>query len=276
MPTPGTASQVKALVASSTSITKLPSHLVPSLPSAPYDTPGHYYPTSANGCSTTSQCVYGDTTSITTVVLYGDSHAQMWLPALAPVATLEKFRLVLVWHSACPYADLTTAWSVCRGFRSTAISEIQKIHPALVLLAEKVSNVVGPGGTTFTNAQWQKGVETTVTALTTTTTRVAVVGDLSQFDSSVPACLDAYATNVQKCAIFNPNPKYTQHFNAEKMAAAATNAAYVNTQPWLCTKRCSPVVGAMIVFSDQGHVAATYAEYLSGVWNTVITNLMAS
>lgn len=274
LPTPGSATTIAALVASSTSIIRLPNALDPTVNDAPFDTASIYYKSSAPGCSTTTQCVYGDESSSTTVVLYGDSHAQMWLPVLAPIATLDKFRLVLVWHPGCPVANVPFSWPVCRLFRIAAIAAIVKLKPALILTGNKTTSIVGPGGSRITNAQWQSGLEQTIRALQTKTTKVVVIGDVTQMDSLVPVCLSINPSKIQKCTVYNPNPKYTQRFKPEMAAAKATGATYVNPQSWLCNLKCSPVIGNMIVYSDQGHVTASYAEYLTNVWNAAIKNLV--
>jgi uncharacterized protein YejL (UPF0352 family) len=273
-PTPGTSAQVAQLVAASTSITTVPSNLVPSLSSANHDNVDTFYPKAANTCPTPLSCVFGDTSSPNLVVLYGDSHAQMWLPALIPVAQSDKFRLALVWHPGCPDTDVTTSWAVCSSFRTSAISAINASHPSLVLLGNKTTNVVGPRGTSITNAQWEKGLETTISHLSQSGTKVAVIGDITSFDASVPACIAAYPTHVQHCTVPNPNPKFTQRFSVESAAAKVEGVPYLNPQPWLCKTKCSPIVGNMVTYWDQGHVAATYAEFLTNLWANALKDVV--
>ncbi len=270
LPTPGTAAQVSSLVSKSLAIKTLPSNLVPSLSAASGDLPGLYYPTANSQCTTAIQCDFGDLAATTTVVLFGDSHAQMWLPALVPVATSLHFKLILIWRPGCPETDVSTT-PQCDTFRTQSITLIKSLKPALVLLANKTSDVVGPGFGPFTDAKWESGQKLTITQLASTTTKVAVIGDVSLHASPVPQCLAAYSTNVQKCTIKYPNPRFVQHFAAEKAAATSTKAGYIATEPWLCQKNeCSPVIGNMVVYFDAGHVASTYAEYLSGVWQTAV------
>jgi hypothetical protein len=274
LPTPGSATTVAALVAASPKITKLPSVTVPPLSQAASDDTPSYYTMPAAGCASTSECVYGDTSSPTSLVLYGDSHAMMWLPALAPIALADKFKLVLLWHPGCPVADVPFSWSACKGYRTTALAEIKKLAPFAVLAGNRTTDIVGPGGTKITNAQWEAGMKATIVALESKVTKVALIGDISQMDSPVPGCLSINPTKIQKCAVYNPNPKYTNRFAPEKDAAKALKVLYVNPQPWLCAKTCSPVVGNMIVYSDQGHVTATYAEYLTTVWASALKSFL--
>ncbi len=276
LPTPGTPSQVAALVAASTSIKTLPSDLVPSLASASLDSANLYYPETKHDCLSIKQCVYGDLKSSTVVVLWGDSHAQMWLPALDPLATKMKFKLILLWHSSCPTADVTTPWEICTVFRRSAMAAIAKLHPTMVLMSNKTTNVVGPSGKRISAATWQTGVETTINALKTKVTKIVVVGDIGQFNLEVPECLATYSSEIQKCSVPDPNPNFTQEFAAEKTAAAATGASYVDTHQWLCPTRCSPLIGNMVVYWDQGHLTATYAEYLENVWDITLTKLLSS
>jgi hypothetical protein len=270
LPTPGTAGQDAALVKAATSIKDLPSNLIPALSAAPTDDADSYYPSSdigGKGCGGVT-CVYGDLSSSTTVVLWGDSHAQMWLPALAPDATQLKVKLVLIWHSGCSVEDFAMANATCDTYRTQDIALIKTLKPAMVILSQKVTQITGPNGKVYTNVQWTSDLEVTIRALQSSTTTVVVAGDTNQFDSAVPSCLSIHPTNVQRCTIFNPNPKFTQHFKAEATAATATHADYVNPTPWMCTTKCSAVVGTMVVASDTGHLTATFAEYLSGLWLT--------
>jgi hypothetical protein len=275
LPKPGTPAQVAAKVLASTSIKVLPSTTVPSLTDALADKPGLYYPTANKDCVTATQCVFGNTTSSKTIVLWGDSHAQMWLPALVPVATSLSMRVVLIWHTGCPVVALSNTSALCISVRSSSIALIKSLHPALVLLANRNAKVYTTSNTGFTNTQWQNGMEATIKALSSSTTKVAVIQDITIFNAWVPNCLAAYPTRVQSCSVADPNPKYNNHQAAEKAAAIATKAGYIATKPWLCPTVCSPIIGNMIVDFDADHVTATYAEYLANVWLNAVKKVLA-
>jgi hypothetical protein len=283
LPTPGTAAQVAALVAASPSIEKLPSNLVPSLADAAQDRTQEYYGVAGRECDGVTKCVFAATKSTTTIVLFGDSHAQMWLPALVPVAVRAHDRLVLVWRPGCPAATVSV-WEAsthsidtnCNSFRTSMIAQIRKLAPAVVLIADRTSDIPGANNVLTTDAAWQAGEETTIASLKTKTTKVAVLGDIVAFTTTLPNCLAAYPTTVQKCSAPNPNPKTHEHFAAERTAATAENVPYFNPQPWMCTsKTCSAVIGHMVAYYDDLHVTATYAEYLSGVWGSALKSLLA-
>lgn len=281
LPAPGSAAQVAALVAASSSIKVLPSNLVPPLSQVPTDDPGTYYGSAGRTCAGVTKCVWGDKTSKELVVLYGDSHAEMWLPAIVPVATEHHFRLSLVWMSGCPAATVSV-WDAsthsinkaCNTFRKKMLAQIKAADPVLVLTADRTSDIPGAGNKLISDAVWKAGLETTISELKDSKTSVAVVGDVTAFSTGLPGCLASDPTDIQSCSVPNPNPKTHQHFAAEQAAASAEHVSYLNPQPWLCTTVCSPVIGNMAAYWDDFHVTSTYAEYLSVVWGSTLVPLL--
>ena len=55
------------------------------------------------------ECVYGNPSSKTTVVLFGDSHVMQWFPALNELAKERNWRLVGLTKAACPPAEVHIA-----------------------------------------------------------------------------------------------------------------------------------------------------------------------
>jgi hypothetical protein len=271
LPTPGTAAQVSALVAASVRIQRLPTNLVPSVAQATSDNPGTYYPATRYGCTTLTGCVFGDVASKSVVVLLGDSHAQMWLPSLIPLAAARHLRLVLLWKSACPAADVVVWNSVidapyadCTSWRAAQLRAIHQLAPAVVLLADRTTSIFNSHDQLTTDAAWQAGLEETITAVSGKRTKVGVIGDITPFSALLPECLASYPSRVQNCSQRSRNPSLTGHFAAERAAAAARHVPYVDPTPLLCTSTtCSPVIGNMIAYFDSLHVSTTYAAYLS-------------
>jgi SGNH domain-containing protein len=279
-PKPGSASQVASLVAASSSIERLPSGLLPPLKAVGADGASYFYPAARFSCTTATQCVFGDVTSTRTVVLFGDSHAHMWLPAIAPDAAAARMRLVLLWRPGCP-ADDVSVWDVatasvnerCNVFRAKAISEIQRLHPAVVLMASRTSDVPVAGNPSMVDATWQAGAEATVDALKSASTKVAIIQDITVFTAELPHCLWLHADAVQMCSAPSPNPRTRQRFADEQAAATSAGATYLLTQQWLCTTDCSPVIGKMVAYLDSEHISATYSEFLSRVFNAELRPL---
>lgn len=282
LPPPGTPSHVAALVASSHTIEQLPSDLVPSLSQVPNDNTASYYFKTKQGCTGTRACDFGYRAASTSIVLFGDSHAAMWLPALDWVGRHLGYRVVLLWRPGCPAADVRV-WNAsshsldaaCDAYRKSSLAAIEKLSPALVLTSNRTTNVLGANGKLIPSAAWQSGLESTIASLVAHKLHVAVIGDISALSSQMPQCLAAHPQHIQRCSSPNPNPAMHTHLAAEDAAARAENVPYVNPQPWLCTKVCSPVIGKFAAYSDWQHVTATYAAFLSLDWEGVMRPLLA-
>ena len=285
-PAPATAAQVAHLVAVSHEITKVSPSVAATL-SGPSDIPQRYYPAVANGCNTVTQCVFGDVKSKRTIVLFGDSHAMMWVPALDPIARRNGDRLIVLWAPACPVSMVTgyvyveevvTTNAQCASWKTRQIASIHALHPALVLIGERTGAIVHVSNDEwFTHAQWAAGLLATVRRIQVglPNTRIGLLEDLVFFDAAVPVCLSAYPTDVQaRCSVPNPNPRYPGQQAAEREVAAATGAMFVRTRQWFCTAHCSPIVGNIVTYYNEGHVSATYAEFLSVVLGAELSPLL--
>lgn len=246
------------------------------------------FPATSHGCLSLNACVFGDTTSTQTIVLLGDSHAQMWLSAVVPAAEALHYRVVLLFLGGCPAASVTV-WNAvplagfpagpywaCNRFRSAAIKAIDHFHPALVLLSNRTAMVESGSGTYFTDAQWKHGVKTTIDALKRPKTKVVVIGDIVYFNEPMPQCLAAHPTAVQECASTNPNPSSHGHQAAERLEAKSQRAGFINPLSWICSTTCSPVIGSFLAYLNSAHLDATYVAFLTNVMQAALQKVLAS
>ncbi len=281
-----TSAQLAAEVASGLHQQALTAAEAAQLLGAPGDFSWSNYPTleskdTGSTCSTTFHCVYGDVTSSKVVVLFGDSHALMWLPALAPLAAADHERLVVLWLGLCPAAQVSVYFAdvddpyVCNTWRSAMERLIVGLHPSLVLLADKSSDEPSANGSHVTASVWQRGMGATIAALRTPTTKVAVLGDAPTFAKSVPVCLSMHPTSLQRCTVRFDDPATRGLSGAEAAAAGAGGARYINTESWFCAHdQCPAIIGGTIAYVDSNHVSFAYAQQLSGALGTALAGLM--
>lgn len=259
---PGTAAQVATLVAASTSITSLTAAVRAELPGAPSDIADRVYHI-ASVCDTATTCVYGDTSATTTVVLFGNSHARMWLPAIDPIATADDLKIVVLGKNECPVVSLKLPprrFPGCTTMTQTAVTVINHLKPSVVILADRTVS------TGFSQSVWRTGMITTIKSIAPSGARVVILGDIQEFATAPVQCVAAHPTKVQNCSMANPNPAEPGVWSAELSAANATKSTYVNPNRWLCTAhRCSPIIGNVVAYWDNDHVSVTYARYLSTV-----------
>ncbi len=260
----GTPAQVSALVAASTKITHLSSAMQAKLPTASDDFNW------GSACATLGSCVQGDATSSKVVVVFGDSHALMWMPAINPTALAHHVKIQLIWLGGCPAATVSIYYPVlgdparCNQWRASTIQAIKKINPAVVLLGGRAFARSSPTSF-FSSDQWASGLETTITALKSSTTKVGVIEDTVGFSAKTVTCLSTYPNAVQKCSAQWPTTKAHGTQAGELKAAKVAGATFIKTHQWFCTTSCSMVIGGFFPFVDQDHVSTTYSAYLSAV-----------
>jgi peptidoglycan/LPS O-acetylase OafA/YrhL len=204
-----------------------------------------------------------------TVVLYGDSHANMWLPAFETIARKERWKLVLYTKPGCPPEDYRSfilptfhpgPYTECTRWRNSVFARLRTLHPALVFMGAQTRFSPGIEPTAA-------GMTRTVTALRASGARVVYLEDVPRprDNADVPDCLALHQSNALACApsVSDAGEDSPQRL-AEKTRARQAGAELVDPTPWFCTKTiCPVVVDGMIVFADDSHITATYARWLA-------------
>ena len=279
---PGTASQIAQFVSASTKQSVLSSDQLSRLTASAADIVDYRDVHGTSGCSTVTSCVLGDPSAPQTVVLFGDSHALMWAPALDLLGKAHSFKVVLLWLGRCPvasvkvYAPKYSFPKLCDGFRSLELQRIVSLKPALIVLAELTAGVAKPGGGTYTNAKaWSSALQTSLTVLKQAKAPLAILEDGPTFKVSVPECLSQFPRAIQHCAQ-SQNGAPTSMYLAERSAAAVAGITSVPTRKWLCAQTCSPVIGPFLPYQDTNHLTSTFVRYLSTVLGAALLPLFQS
>jgi hypothetical protein len=263
---------VHAAVAGSVDLRDAPSNLTPSVANAAGDVPE----SQRDGChqlgfdvvKPKTPCVYGDTSGHHTVVLYGDSHAAQWLPALDALGKQEHWRIASRTKVSCPATAvpvrntaLRREYSECDRWRRAAITEIATLHPDVVLIASAVS----VGADDVTDRAWSAGTAQTVARFTAMGSAVVLLADTARTKAEGVDCLAAHLDDVRACRLPSGIAYYYPHRRAADMEAAKrAGALVIDPDPWFCARGwCPAVVGPFVVFRDSSHMTATYARWLA-------------
>jgi peptidoglycan/LPS O-acetylase OafA/YrhL len=268
--------QVHQLVGASSSVRAVPTDISPPLSSAFFD---FGIPRTWTGCAVTYSgttepaCTFGAPRGRRTMVIFGDSHANMWATALNDIAVADGWKLVTFVKDACPAIDLPVPdppgygtprapWLACEQWRQYVISRINLLRPNLLIVTQALHR--RPSGSLYTPAQWEAGLVRTLNQITAPHTVKVVLGNIATLPQHAPNCLSMHLDDAQVCG--TPARSYLTPFRrAEARAAVVAGAHYVDAMPWFCTKSCSAVIGRFEVYVDQEHVTNTYARALEGV-----------
>jgi hypothetical protein len=278
------ANQVSEALKAAQSITHVPADLTPKLSNLNDievlnngDCPAHYTaPNVGIDALHFGDCTYGDPTGARLLDIFGDGLAGMWLTAIRYAAERTGWRVRIFYLPACPAPDLTF-YSVdtdspnyaCNEFRMAAIAAIRQTRPAMVVVTSSTLQHV-TRHLLVTSAQWKAGYSKTLSLLKMPGTQLVVMGDIPYLTQEDPVCLVTHESDVQACATPLSVAETGVWTSAEKQAAKANGAEYINPAPWICSKICEPIVGNIRVYDDQYELSATYAKSLSGVVQTAL------
>jgi peptidoglycan/LPS O-acetylase OafA/YrhL len=209
----------------------------------------------AIGQTVSPRCEYGDITSKKTIVLYGDSHAAQWFPALDLIGKNRGIKIVSLTKSACPSAEvikeLSSQYDVadCQAFRDSSIARIQKIKPLAVILAG-MQPFTAPYSDESAKSWWLAGERKVFNRIKDATQYPIYLTDTPLPRVDIPDCL--VADRGDACDT-------SRAVDAE----VAAGLIQINPTPWLCTEKCPAVVDGIIAYRDKSHLTVAMSKHLS-------------
>jgi len=196
-------------------------------------------------------CTYGDLTSLTTIVLYGDSHAAQWFPALEQLAKERQFKLISLTKSACPSVDVPRADQGafknvhCEKWRANSIARIKSIQPAAVIMSS-FQYFTPPNGASDWNTWWTDGQKRLLSELRGSTSHLIYISDTPRPLRDIPNCLASQ--DVKTCDTTEKTPvKIIQGFQK------------IDPTPWLCSTSCPAIQDGYVVYRDASHISVAAA-----------------
>jgi peptidoglycan/LPS O-acetylase OafA/YrhL len=205
------------------------------------------------GDGTTSRiCRWGARRSPRKMVVLGDSHGQMWMPAFVRFATAHRWRLIPLVKIGCVPSLLGSG--ACGKWYSWALQQIRRIHPRAIVVAQFWS-AWGPSGV---HAMRRELADVMPLAR-----RVIVVEDAPPHPKPAVDCLLAPGATRGSCT-YGVTAKEAHTYADVHRAVVDARARYVRTKQWLCHRgKCPTVVGNIIAYRDRHHITLTYMRFLT-------------
>jgi hypothetical protein len=136
-------------------------------------------------------------------VLFGDSHAAEWMPALHKVSVANGWRLIVHTKKACPDAEIPTDkdpnGTDCAVWRKRVIELIGGMQPDLVIMSSYRYKQVGAAAGRDPDQVWKEGIELTVSKVRPLTDHLLLLGDSATPKEDIPTCLAGNLSNVPNC-----------------------------------------------------------------------------
>jgi peptidoglycan/LPS O-acetylase OafA/YrhL len=214
-------------------------------------------------------CVYGDRRSTTTVVLFGDSHAMQFFPALDRIARRRHWRLVELTKSGCPPPPVRVVYTLsgrdyreCPAWRDYALRRIEQERPALVVAASSAHyDVIDGSGRRVGRDAGARALAAAyggvLRRLRDSAPHVAVIGDPPRPPLDVPSCVSQSLKRLRRCA-FTPDAALARSRIVSAAVGRVTGIRLIDPARRLCLPDvCPAVIGDVLVYRNSGHLTAT-------------------
>ncbi len=264
------AASVASLVASAPKIHTLPANLDPPLGVSVL---GYPWPSAcwANPSQTSvPPCLFGDPHGTRSMVVVGDSHAQMWFYTINAIAKKAHWRLWYLAKSSCPAALLPFTkdqyggeYSACDSWHQFVINRINHLDPDLVIVSQENRGRPNNGGP-YSNSQWEDGTKAFFQLIRAPRAKFVMIGNIPMLPQTGPDCIARHTDDVQACSATRTASE-TPYHQAEAAAVESFGGRYIDPTPWFCSNVCTPVIGNYDVYFDHFHMMGPYALHLEGV-----------
>ena len=192
-------------------------------------------------------CTYGDTKSNRTLVLYGDSHAAQWFPALEQIALERGYKLISLTKSACPAVDAPREDQGafknvhCEKWRQNSIARIKSIHPDAVITSS-FQYFTPPSGFPSKSRWWDDGQRRLLSELRGSSNHLIYISDTPRPLRDIPNCLASRDSHT--CD------------STEKTRNVIINGfEKIDPTPWLCTSYCPAIKDGYVAYRDASHIS---------------------
>jgi hypothetical protein len=253
---------VVAAVAAATKNAPLPAPLTPPVDNHRgdfYNFPAGCTP--SRGQTTSNICRLGATNSAKTIVVFGDSHAQMWMPTVLNMALRDGWVVVPFVKDGC-IPRVWTGSSDCGTWYRWAVDRASALRPDVTL-------IIGSWAGTGAPSRAVVPIGALSVSMRRASASVIIVGDAPNQKRDPTDCLLAPGSTMATCS--SKGTKNQLGTSAAIAAAATKNrVGYIDTLGWFCARPsrspdevCPLVVGNTITAVDRGHISQTYALALA-------------
>ena len=224
-----------------------------------------------------SLCPMGDPEADRSIVVFGNSHARMWIPAFDKIGSELGYRTYYLVKPNCSASLVTVgelvpgspAWPECDDFREWALDEIATLDPDLVVVSSSGPNPVlyddsgaripAEGEEDATRA----GYVDLFNRLAEISDRALLLRDVPKAQAEPDTCLTTGNPDLGDC-MFKPLAASVRDADISEEAAAAAGTEIVDPTKWLCWEnQCPVVIGDVLPYRDRGHLTTIYSRELS-------------
>ncbi len=221
-----------------------------------------------------NKCLYGNPTGERTLILFGDSHAMQYFPAVEELAEIHGWRLIVLTKAECPPEEVEVKsmvedreYSQCDQWRQEALKRIEGGGEAVtvVMSGDTEYSPYGPNGEELNGNEAAEAMEAgylrTLRRIEAAGPHTVVVRDNPTSSEDVPSCVSEDIQHLGRCA-FPRRREWDREYDV-RAAEASAETHLVDFIGDICPGEvCRAVIGNALVYRDKDHLTATFARTL--------------
>jgi peptidoglycan/LPS O-acetylase OafA/YrhL len=221
-----------------------------------------------------NKCLYGTPEGKRTLVLFGDSHAMQYFPAVEELAEINHWRLIVLTKAECPPEEVevrsmieSREYSQCDEWRQDALERIEKGGKSVtvVMSGDTEYTPYGPEGEELDGDDAAEAMEAgylrTLSRIQAAGPHTVVIRDNPSSTEDVPSCVSEDIQHLGRCA-FPRRREWDREYDV-RAAEASPETHLVDFIGDICPGEiCRAVIGNALVYRDKDHLTATFARTL--------------
>lgn len=228
------------------------------------------------------KCSSGSDSAPGTLILFGDSHAAQWYPALEQMTKQYGWRLISMTKSACVPVELPLfdskigrEYSECTVWRNAALQTIQKLSPDLVVISFSDHYL-------FSDKDWFTGFDKVLKSLSKSSRYVVILRDTHKLNVDPPTWLARSKWRPDFLSRISSEQNVTARKSSQKIfdiqqqvAGHYDNVFIIDMMPEIFPNAsCDLERDGLIVYRDSGHLSATFSTSMTQALTNHIENLL--
>jgi peptidoglycan/LPS O-acetylase OafA/YrhL len=218
-------------------------------------------------------CIFGPADSVKDVVLFGDSFAMAWLPAVRAAYEADGWRVHQLTRGECPSIDIEvfrgdkTPYPECARWRAWAMDTIDQIQPELTILANAdttIDRIASKSTGDTMRAEVKAGVASVIARVVPASDRTVVLGGPPR---GVPFRTCAVTGAVPLDCATKPAQPWISFDSSQKAAAEEASVQFIETKDWFCGDNgwCPSFAANTPIRTDGTHLTIEYSTLLAPV-----------
>jgi peptidoglycan/LPS O-acetylase OafA/YrhL len=227
-----------------------------------------------------NKCLYGEPEGERTLVLFGDSHAMQYFPAVDELAEIKHWRLIVLTKAECPPEEVEVRsmienreYSQCDEWRQDALERIEQGGKSVtvVMSGDTEYTPYGPDGEELDGDDAAEAMEAgylrTLSRIQAAGPHTVVIRDNPSSTEDVPSCVSEDIQHLGRCA-FPRKREWDREYDV-RAAEKSPETHLVDFIGDICPGEvCRAVIGNALVYRDKDHLTATFARTLEPLLET--------